>query len=170
MHRFILALPVLAMMACSGNQDSKQVESDATENSEVVAELKAHYYGDSISADGAISPDLFMTQMEGQDSLPVKLVATINETCQKKGCWMMMDMENGEEMRVGFKDYGFFVPTEGVDGKKAILEGYAYTDTVSVEMLQHLAEDGGKSAEEIAAITEPEVGVNFEASGVIIMD
>lgn len=164
MHRIILALPLIAMMACAGNQ-----EPETTQIIEEV-EVTSHYYGDSISADGAISPELFLTQMEGKDSLQVKLMATIKETCQKKGCWMMMDMENGNEMRVGFKDYGFFVPTEGVDGKKAILEGYAYTDTVSVDMLQHLAEDGGKSPEEIALITEPEVGVNFEAVGVIIMD
>ncbi len=108
--------------------------------------------------------------MKGHDSLNVKIEAKINETCQKKGCWMTVDMENGEEMRVRFKDYGFFVPLEGVDGKMAVMEGVAFTDTLSVEFLKHLAEDAGKTEEQIAAINEPEVGVNFEARGVIIRD
>jgi hypothetical protein len=35
-----------------------------------------------------------------------------------------------------------------------------------VEALRHYAEDGGKTADEIAAITEPEIELVFEASGV----
>ena len=48
------------------------------------------------------------------------------------------------------------------------MEGYAYNDTTSVQMLRHYAEDGGESQAAIDKITEPEVAVVFEASGVII--
>ena len=64
--------------------------------------------------------------------------------------------------------FGFFVPTSGVDGKTAIVEGELFLDTISVEMLKHYAEDAGKSADEIALITEPSYDVNFIADGVII--
>jgi hypothetical protein len=37
-------------------------------------------------------------------------------------------------------------------------------------MLKHYAEDAGKSADEIALITEPSYDVNFIADGVIIKD
>jgi hypothetical protein len=100
----------------------------------------------------------------------VTLEATINETCKVKGCWMTVDMGNGEEMRVRFKDYGFFVPTEGVGGMNAVMEGFAFIDTLDVGYLKHLAEDAEKSAEEIAAITEPEISMNFEAVGVVITE
>ncbi len=163
MRKLLIALTVLILAACGGNQPTEVP-------SEEVVEIAMAFYGDSIVADDAITSETFLMKMEGQDSLPVKLSATINQTCRMKGCWMTLDMGNDEEMRVSFKDYGFFVPTEGVDGKTVIVEGYAYTDTVSVEMLQHLAEDAGKSEDEIAAITEPETGVSFEANGVIIMD
>jgi hypothetical protein len=66
---------------------------------------------------------------------------------------------------VTFKDYGFFVPLES-GGKTALMKGIAYYDTISVEMLKHYAEDAGKSEEEIALITEPELAISFEASGV----
>jgi len=98
----------------------------------------------------------------------VKLAATINQTCSNKGCWMTVDMGDEEEMMVRFKDYGFFVPIEGMEGKPTVFEGFAYTETRSVEELQHLAKDAGEDEATIAAITEPEESLTFMASGVII--
>lgn len=166
MRKLLFAVPVFILMACGGNNPS----NDTSDHVDILVDVPAiTVYGDStITADGAIEPQEFFRQIVGKDSLQTKLRATIVETCKKKGCWMTLDMENGEPLRVRFKDYGFFVPTEGVDGKTVIIEGYAYTDTISVAELKHLAEDGNKSAEEIAAITEPEIGINFEATGVII--
>jgi len=71
-------------------------------------------------------------------------------------------------MMVRFKDYGFFVPLEGMEGKTAVFEGFAFTDSISVEELRHYAEDAGEDSTAIAAITEAEVNLAFEASGVII--
>ena len=72
-----------------------------------------------------------------------------------------------EELRVTFKDYGFFVPKNS-SGNDAVIEGALYKKLVNVEMLKHYAEDAGKSEEEINAITEPKEQFVFEASGVII--
>ena len=69
---------------------------------------------------------------------------------------------------VRFKDYGFFVPKEGAEGKQTIIKGEAKLDTLSVELLRHYAEDAGKPSEEILAITEPEFKMQFTASGVLI--
>lgn len=65
----------------------------------------------------------------------------IVEVCQKKGCWMELQLDNSETMRVTFKDYAFFIPKDAA-GKTVIMEGYAYNDTTSVQMLRHYAEDG----------------------------
>lgn len=167
MKKIILALAVLGFYACG--QQPAEDQANNEEPDIVVEAPELTVYGDSVAYDGAIQPDEFLTRMQGQDSLEVKLKAKINETCRKKGCWMTLDMGEGqEEMHVRFKNYGFFVPTEGVDGKTAVIEGMAYRDTLSVDYLRHIAEDAGKSEVEIAAITEPEITVNFEAHGVVI--
>ena len=166
MKRLIIALPLLGLFACGGNQ--QEVATEVANDTE--AQIAMNFYGDTINAEGAISIDELPSQMEGVDTLNVKVEGVINETCQMKGCWMTMAMADGSEMRVKFKDYGFFVPTEGAEGKTAVIEGFAFTDTISVDHLKHLAEDAGKTEEEIAAINEPEIGLNFQASGVIIME
>jgi hypothetical protein len=131
-------------------------------------ESSVGYFGDTISEEGAMSPADFLAAMEGKDSMQVKIATTINSCCQKKGCWMKLDMGEGNaEMRVRFKDYGFFVPMDS-DGKQTIVEGFAFRDTTSIDDLKHYAQDAGKSEEEIAAITEPEVSLSFMANGVIV--
>ena len=71
---------------------------------------------------------------------------------------------------VKFKDYGFFVPKNGIEGKKAVINGILSTENVSVKELQHYAEDAGKSELEISKINKPEIKFSFLADGVIIKD
>ena len=98
-----------------------------------------------------------------------KIEGEIIETCAKKGCWMKMRADN-DTLMVRFKDYGFFVPKEGVDGKHVIVNGEAFYDTLTVDLLRHYAEDAGKTEEEIMTITEPEYVLSFTANGVIIQE
>ncbi|HAD97821.1 MAG TPA: DUF4920 domain-containing protein [Cryomorphaceae bacterium] len=159
-----LFLSATLLSAC--NNTTNQAE-EKTETAAMETGPEYQYYGDSINDANAIPASELMGKLAGQDSMPVKVKGQINESCKMKGCWMSMDLGNGKEMRVTFKDYGFFVPTN-LDGETAIIEGYASMDTTSVEDLKHYAQDAGKSEEEIAAITAPEIGVNYVATGVII--
>jgi len=151
-------------------QPSEEVVSadESTEEVEAAEEAAEMYFGDKIDAAGSIGVEELYAQLETADSVQVKFATTIIETCTRKGCWMTVNLEEGKEMMVRFKDYGFFVPLEGMEGKSTVFDGYAYTETVSVEDLQHYAEDAGDDEEAIAAITEPEVALTFLASGVII--
>lgn len=124
-------------------------------------------YGAKITRDNAVSVAKFNEEIKGKDSLRVKLEAPIIEACKVKGCWMNVNLGNGQTMMVRFKDYGFFVPKDS-GGKTAVIEGYAYTEVVGVDMLKHYAKDAGKSKKEIAAITQPETRLTFTADGVII--
>ena len=72
-------------------------------------------------------------------------------------------------MRVTFKDYGFFLPTNS-QGYPIIIKGVANMVETDVETLRHFAEDQGKSEEEIAKITEPKREITFEASSAIIQE
>ncbi|CAE7369959.1 unnamed protein product, partial [Symbiodinium sp. CCMP2456] len=47
----------------------------------------------------------------------------------------------------------------------AVVDGYAYVDTMTVEQLRHYAADAGKSKEEQEKITEPEVKLTYLANG-----
>lgn len=124
-------------------------------------------YGDTtINTEDAISANELMKLLEKNDSVETKFRAKINDVCQKKGCWMRVSLGESQ-MRVKFKDYGFFVPFNS-DGHEAVMQGWAYKDTISVQELRHLAKDAEASQEEIDAITEPEVEYTFMASGVII--
>ena len=78
-----------------------------------------------------------------------------------------MDID-GNSLFVKFKDYGFFVPTSGLEGKSTIVNGKLSVDTLSVETLRHYAEDDRQSQKEILAIKEPKVTLSFLADGVYI--
>ena len=90
----------------------------------------------------------------------------ILSSCPKKGCWMEVKFET-DTVFVKFKDYGFFVPKNGIEGKKAIINGILSTETVSVKELQHYAEDAGKSELEISKINKPEIKFSFLADGLL---
>ena len=98
-----------------------------------------------------------------------KLKGQILSTCPMKGCWMNMSVEL-DTILVRFKDYGFFVPKNGIEGKRTIINGNISVDTLSVAQLQHYAEDAGKSKEEIALINKPEITISFLADGVLIKE
>ncbi len=112
-----------------------------------------------------------VTQLDTQDSVNVIVKAKVGEVCQAKGCWMNLVDNQGqstEELFVKFKDYAFFVPKD-IAGQEVLIEGVAFVEETSVEELKHYAEDAGKSAEEIAAITEPITEKKFMATGVVLL-
>jgi hypothetical protein len=105
--------------------------------------------------------------LKAGDSIAVKFLTNIKAVCKKKGCWMKLDLSNGEEAFVKFKDYAFFVPLNA-DNSQAVVNGYAFVKVVSVDELRHYAKDAGKSKEEINKIKKPEVTYSFMADGVYI--
>ncbi len=115
---------------------------------------------------GAVEASELVPMLAGKDSLNVTVRGKVTEVCQKKGCWMDMDLGSGKSMTVRFKDYGFFVPMNGT-GRTAVIKGVAKVKTDDVNWLRHKAEDAGASAEEIAKITEPVQSISFVATGVI---
>jgi len=166
MKRLMFSLTVLlvtfGMVACS------QPADDAATTEEVASELPSTgSFGKTISEDGAIALASLDEVVTPGEEFFTKVEGEIVEVCQKKGCWMTVKKEDGSLVRVTFKDYGFFVPKDA-SGKWVVMEGLAYYDTLTVATLQHYAEDAGKTADEVAAITAPEFKIVFEAEGVII--
>lgn len=163
---YITLLSTLIISCQENSQNVDEAKDDSAQN-EVAIDYST--YGEEINSDGIVSYEDFASQLQEKDTVQVKLAGNIDKTCKVKGCWMKVNVAGDEDpMHITFKDYGFFVPKEGMENKQAIFEGIAYVDTISVDMLRHYAEDEGLSADEIAEINEPEVVVTFEASGVLI--
>jgi hypothetical protein len=72
---------------------------------------------------------------------PVRVVARVAEVCQKKGCFFIAQ-EGNSVVRISFKDYGFFVPTD-IGGKRVTLVGEVVVREVTPDEAAHYAEDLG---------------------------
>ena len=146
-------------------------ENKATETTdEASMDTIAGVYGQDVTVDGALGLAEVVAKMKSEnlDSMPVKFKNNIDVCCQKKGCWMDMKAETGEEVKVTFLDYGFFVPLNST-GRESIVEGMMYKKVVPVDELKHYAEDKGASKEEIEKITEPKNELRVVANGVRIL-
>ena len=165
MRKVVLALAVVfSIVACK--------EAKKEEAVEVAKEMAVNYksFGEEIIADDAIAAKSMAEHYKAMnvgDSINTKMIAKVDEVCQSKGCWMKLDLDNGEQVMVKFKDYGFFMPKD-ITGKEVIVNGKAYVKEVSVEEQRHYAEDGGESEDAIAAIIAPKRTFSFEADGVLL--
>lgn len=150
----------------SCKNDNKTVED------KIVKETKETAYrsfGMEINDADALSSERMMVHYKGMkagDTINAKMRGEIIKVCPKKGCWMTLNMNEGNEVMVRFKDYEFFVP---LDAKgEVVVNGKAFVTETSVDELQHYAEDDGKSADEIAKITAPKLEYKFLADGVLL--
>lgn len=155
----------LVLWGCKGSHESHE---GGAQSEQPVSADGTGAFGAKISTEGAVPVTELVSKMSGQKSIEgIKIEAPITASCQAKGCWM--DVKNGEnEMKVTFKDYGFFVP-KNCAGKTAVMEGKAFINVTSIEDQVHYAVDGGMSEEEAKKkFTAPKEELRFEATGVVI--
>ncbi len=72
---------------------------------------------------------------------PVQVTARVSQVCQKKGCFFIAQ-EGNAVIRVSFKDYGFFVPTD-ISGRRVTMVGELVERELSEEQADHMNEDLG---------------------------
>ncbi len=82
----------------------------------------------------------------------VRVETRVSKVCKKKGCFFIAQ-QGDSVVRVTFKDYGFFVPTD-ITGKQVMLVGEVVADELTPEKAKHLAEDLGVPEESIEPGTE----------------
>lgn len=63
----------------------------------------------------------------------------VAKVCQKKGCFFIAQ-DGADYLRVSFKDYGFFVPTD-IGGRKVTLTGTLVEQEISKKQAKHLNAD-----------------------------
>ena len=99
-----------------------------------------------VPIDSAIDPSVppvSLSQLleQGERALgeTVKLEATVGKVCQKKGCFFVA--QDGEHtIRVAFKDYGFFIPTNSAL-KRVTLVGELTAVVLTPQQSAHLVQD-----------------------------
>ena len=150
MNKLITAIFFLSFLSCNETQPNE-----------------LNFYGDKITLNNINDFEKIKKLAEIQPEVETKIEGTILSTCPKKGCWMNVRVDE-DTILVRFKDYGFFVPKQGQENNRVVMQGIAKKDTISVDLLRHYAEDANKSIEEIEKITQPEYKISFLADGVII--
>jgi len=161
----ILALLVIGY-ACTPTSTDSKANSTLTETTKEAPDRAGAVFGAEKDFTTSLDIPSLLAKMEEADTLQaINVEGEVREVCQAKGCWMTI---GDEEMMVKFKDYGFFVPKD-ISGRQVVMHGKAYYQVTPLEELRHYAEDAGKSAEEIAAITEPKKELRFLASGVLLL-
>jgi hypothetical protein len=91
-----------------------------------------------------VSLTQLVTQSSAYLSKPFLIETKIAKVCQKKGCFFIAQ-QNEHVMRVSFKDYGFFIPTNS-SGKTVLMTGELIQKQMSPEQAKHFASDLNEDA------------------------
>lgn len=181
-----------SLYSCGGSEGHDEATTDAdttavvdtvvTEEVEEEAALafdgveKGDYtlYGHSeIEAAGdEPSVDAMLASIEETGGFEGKIAVTINEVCQKAGCWITFDNGDNEPIRVFFRDH-FTIPTETASGTEAILYGQAVQDTLTIDFQKHLLDDAAENGQEVSqeeydAITEDKIETTFDCESILV--
>ena len=165
----IISLFFLIIISCKQNNPSSENKDEST-TEKMTAQMDDKFFGESFDTSGAKDLNYangIYNDLNPGDTIQMTFMSKVNSVCKEKGCWMRLELPDGSETLVSFKDYGFFVPKD-IENQTAIVNGKAFVKETSVEELKHYAKDAGKSEEEIATITEPKLTYSFEADGVYL--
>ncbi|WP_051568557.1 DUF4920 domain-containing protein [Crocinitomix catalasitica] len=185
-----VVLSAFLIFSCGGTEEAEtEIATEANATEEIIEEEieeeaslafdgvdKGDYvlYGHSeITADGETAGiDEMIAEVNNSGSFEGKVKVSIDQVCQKAGCWITFKDNNDESIRVFFRDH-FTIPIETASGTEVILYGNAIQDTTSIAMQKHLLEDeieaGGEvSQEEIDAITEDIIELTFDCESVLV--
>lgn len=165
MKSFNIILVLLVLLTGCKNQQKPSGEKENVPDAVNYAS-----FGRTINSEGAIDSKEMSVKFESlsdTDTLQAKFSGTVVDVCKSKGCWMKLNLNNGEEAMVKFKDYGFFVPKD-IEGSEVVVNGIAFVTNMSVDDQKHYAEDAGQSQEAIKQIKEPKKTYEFVADGVLI--
>lgn len=100
--------------------------------------------GEALSGAEAITVAQALASAEGLAGKTVKLTGPVGTVCAKKGCWFALKGEDGQNIRITAKGYGFFVPKDAV-GLTATVEGELEVKTLDVATAQHFEDDAAEA-------------------------
>jgi hypothetical protein len=130
---------------------------------ESLSKVSANQFGAAVKGTKPISVDEAIAQLNKSQQPTLLVEAKVDKVCLKKGCWMALKSKT-TDVRVTFKDYGFFVPVSLV-GKTVWVEGRMSEKKLSLAQTKHYVEDEGGDP---SKVTEARTDYQFEATGVLV--
>lgn len=121
----------------------------------------AEQYGAPIQAKSPLSLQAAIKQLDDKPKADVLIESKVDAVCVVKGCWMALT-DTGGDVRVTFKDYGFFVPSS-IIGKTVLVEGTLEKVVMSLEDTKHYVKDAGGDP---STVTQPRTEYRIVANGV----
>lgn len=101
-------------------------------------------HGAPLAGAPAVDLDALLSDPQPHAGKTIALEGPVRQACTRKGCWMeLANAPKGPGVRVRFKDYGFFVPTDAA-GATALAEGQVIVAEVSEEEAAHWASEGAQ--------------------------
>ncbi|MFQ3227629.1 MAG: hypothetical protein ACI8RW_001016 [Porticoccaceae bacterium] len=132
---FTLSIIALSTANADVIRLSKPVQKDATSET----------YGERLSTmPQAVELKMLLTSPEEHLDKSFSVTTQVAKVCQKKGCFFIAQA-GSETIRVAFKDYGFFVPTD-IGGKTVTLVGELIAHQRTAKQAQHLSKDLGENS------------------------
>ncbi|MEM7261211.1 MAG: DUF4920 domain-containing protein [Planctomycetota bacterium] len=165
MRSICTALLVLGLVGCANTKEDPMVPSSQPTSRPATTALdlpEGETRGAGLMLTNVTPFTEVAAKPESYAGKPILVSAKVQDVCKKKGCWMILT-DGDHKMRVRFKDYGFFGPTD-CDGQTAFVEGLVNVTVTSVDDLRHYAEESGEQIDP-ASITEPKVETLFMATG-----
>ena len=161
-QRFLLRFAALAIGLFAAGASLGGEQAEVIRLSEPVAQTAdSETFGSPL--DEAV-PAVSLEQIAGDGERfvgqSVRVEARVSEVCQKKGCFFIAQ-EGSSIVRISFKDYGFFVPTD-ISGKRVTFVGEVVAKEITQEAAEHFAEDIGDKA----TVMEPGMTYEVVASSV----
>ena len=162
-----LALLLAPLAACTDAADT------AAETSAPAPEDEALALGEPVPGGEAITPTELISGAGDYAGQEVLVEGVAREVCQMAGCWLTFADDQGRAVRVNVardetESYLFTFPDDA-GGRTIRVLGTLAVERESVEDQRHYAQDGGATAAEIEAITEPKQTLMLTASGAEVL-
>lgn len=145
-----IAALFLFVVAAANGQSSGQPSSLTGYYGQWDSTAGTHYSVTSVMTDTALR------------NREVTVRGTVLDVCRKKGCWLVVT-DGTSQMRVTFKDYGFFVPTD-CDGRIVSIQGVVSVEEIPEDLAKHYAEES--KSEDPEKITGAQTVITMVATGV----
>ena len=175
---FSLLLALAFVAGCAEPDAVEEIGTDALgENVEYAS------FGESVVLEDGMTtldPAALTSDPLAYGGTVVRVEGTVAEVCKMAGCWLTLQTSEGSgganptappvRVQVPRDEAGEYVFTfpKDLGMVEAIVEGTVAVDTLGVDELRHYAEDEGRSAAEIDAITEPQPQIVLTARGALV--
>ncbi|MBI4853703.1 MAG: DUF4920 domain-containing protein [Acidobacteria bacterium] len=122
---------------------STETTSNTSSSSETISS-EVIKRGAALSGSTVVQVTQVMESPKSYEGKTLTVEGQIARVCQAKGCWMELTEKEGDPgMRITFKDYGFFVPTDS-QGKKVKAEGKVELKVLPKDEVEHYVSEGAK--------------------------